>query len=125
MAGDLTPVPNGYLANAVHYGLTREATAAVAGMLTFAPAEDVAAAAKALNARGVEPALAKASGEFACALLMLAEMHENNDDPTGRGTASTTPSPACSPASRGSRRSVSGWRPQRCGHLRCHTPLRT
>jgi hypothetical protein len=79
MASDLTHVPSGYLINASHYGLTREAAAAVAGLASVAMTDDVDALAEALKARSVEGTLARHTAEFACSLLALAKAHERGD----------------------------------------------
>jgi hypothetical protein len=81
VANDLTVIPPGYLANASHYGLTKEAGAAVASLTTLAVAIDVEALAKALKAKGVEEALARHTADFACTLLALADAHERPPDP--------------------------------------------
>jgi hypothetical protein len=76
MASDLTHVPSGYLINASHYGLTREAAAAVAGLASVAMTDDVDALAEAMKAKGVEGTLARHTAEFACSLLAMAKAHE-------------------------------------------------
>ena len=79
MASDLTHVPSGYLTNASHYGLTREAAAAVAGLASVAMTDDVDALAEALKAKSVEGTLARHTAEFACSLLAMAKAHERPD----------------------------------------------
>ena len=81
MASDLTHVPSGYLTNASHYGLTREAAAAVAGLASVVMTDDVGALAGALKAKGVEATLARHTAEFACSLLAMAKAHERGPDP--------------------------------------------
>jgi hypothetical protein len=78
---DLAVVPSGYLTNASHHGLTREAAAAVTGLATLALATDVTTLAGTLKARGVEEALASYTAEFACALLTMADAHERPPQP--------------------------------------------
>lgn len=82
MANDLTVIPPGYLANASHYGLTREAGAAVASLTTLAVANDVDALAEALKAKGVEEALAHHTADFVCTMLALADAHERPREPS-------------------------------------------
>jgi hypothetical protein len=77
----MTPVPSGYLVNASHYGLTREAATALLDMPVRAVASDVEALAKALKARGVEEALARHAADFACTMLALADAHERPPEP--------------------------------------------
>ena len=72
-------VPSGYLTNASHYGLTREAAAAVAGLASVAMTDDVDALAEALKAKSVEGTLARHTAEFACSLLAMAKAHERPD----------------------------------------------
>jgi hypothetical protein len=80
MASDLTHVPSGYLTNASHYGLTREAAAAVAGLASVAMTDDVDALAEALKAKSVEGTLARHTAEFACSLLAMAKAHERGPE---------------------------------------------
>ena len=81
MANDLTVIPPGYLANASHYGLTKEAGAAVASLITLAVPSDVEALARALSAKGVEEALARHTADFACTMLALADAHDRPPEP--------------------------------------------
>ena len=81
MAKDMTPVPSGYLVNASHYGLTREAATALLDLPVRAVASEADALARALKAKGVEEALACHTADFACALLALADAHERPPDP--------------------------------------------
>jgi hypothetical protein len=81
VAKEMTPVPSGYLANASHYGLTKDAGAAVASLTTRADASEVDALARALKAKGVEEALARHAADFACTLLALADAHGSPPEP--------------------------------------------
>jgi hypothetical protein len=82
MASELTVIPSGYLANASHHGLTREAGAAVAFLAPLACASDVEALAETLKAKGVEEALAHHTADFACTMLVLAAAHEHPPEPS-------------------------------------------
>lgn len=82
MASDLTVIPSGYLANASHHGLSREAGAAVAFLAPLACASDVEALAEAFKAKGVEEALAHHAADFACTMLALAAAHERPPEPS-------------------------------------------
>jgi len=81
VAKDMTPVPSGYLVNASHYGLTREAATALLDLPVRAVASEADALARALKAKGVEEALARHAAEFACSLLALADAHERPPEP--------------------------------------------
>jgi hypothetical protein len=64
--------PEKPLANASHYGLTREAATALLDLPVRAVASEVDALSKALKAKGVEEALARHTADFACTMLALA-----------------------------------------------------
>jgi hypothetical protein len=82
VANDLTVIPPGYLANASHYGLTKEAGTAVAFLTNLGVASEVDALAEALKSKGVEEALARHTADFACTMLALADAHERPPRPS-------------------------------------------
>lgn len=77
----LGAIPPGYLLNASHYGLTKEAGAALASFTTSAAVSDVHVLAETLKAKGVEEALARHAAHFACTMLALADAHERPSEP--------------------------------------------
>ncbi|MCG2639420.1 MULTISPECIES: hypothetical protein [Bradyrhizobium] len=90
---ELVVIPSGFLTNGAHYGLTKEAAAA----LPFLPARgnadvgrDVDELATSLRAKGVEATLASHAATFACALRAMAHAQDRGDDPTSTAAVLST-----------------------------------